>query len=697
MKLHAPDLSRNNGTHNGKDGLHTVPKQAPQRRNTTAPSPAPFGLHPRSRWNASLSIMVLTLLLAWNTFAAELECRTFERFRADFMAAMELSDGTCPVFGSADNPAVRNSFIPTGATSVKTIRLRFHVFANSDGSSPASTPAVVDQVVTEMNNYYRPWKIQFVHTTRQVNDSRYRSLADAEEYAMKDAHAQSPETQHNVFVVNVESPYNGWGTFPWMGEVLTRQGGTVMDDAAFRPGATTLPHELGHGLGLWHTHHGVSEVAGCTACYERPGAGDRDMTGDFCSDTPPTPRSWDCASAAGADICSGQPWGATDYQNLMSYSSCRNHFTSQQAGRMHAWITEKLTGWLNTPTVPPARTLYVDRNYTWPNPNGSSSAPYPTVKQGFTAAQNGDVLKVRTGDYGVPALLAGKAVRFEPENGPVTFRLAPEPPTAALVVSAGPDKDIPTGNVTDVTAAAQLISTGPVTSWHWEKVSGPGRVFSQNYDAATLSFWVSSSGTYELKVTASNGQLTGSDTVRVTFREPVLYVNAGRNQEVPFPWTGSLAGSVLVDERPNADATFRWRKSSGPGAVTFSSSTSLATGVTVSQRGVYYCYLEAWYRGKYRAARVTMAFGVPLPCCSVADETEENTVLEPFLEAAREASGAMRLTVLSPDSKPCMIQRSENLKDWNDWQAMNPTNGMATITDTQARTNAKQFYRVKVQ
>ena len=87
MKLHAPDLSRNNGPQNGKDGFHTVPNQALfaarpncSRRGNEAdngqPTPkesassrrrlrgdAPPGLHSRTQWNASLPALLVMFLL----------------------------------------------------------------------------------------------------------------------------------------------------------------------------------------------------------------------------------------------------------------------------------------------------------------------------------------------------------------------------------------------------------------------------------------------------------------------------------------------------------------------------------------------------------------------------------------------------------------------------------------------------------
>ena len=129
------------------------------------------------------------------------------------------------------------------------------------------------------------------------------------------------------------------------------QGGVWMNSIAAGTGGKTLTHEIGHCLGLWHTHHGVSEVSSCSDCYEYAGVNgvphpEADYRGDFASDTPPTPRNYNCSPPGGSD-CQGTSWGATQPENYMGYGpdGCLSLFTTQQKKRQQCWTQSELSSW----------------------------------------------------------------------------------------------------------------------------------------------------------------------------------------------------------------------------------------------------------------------------------------------------------------------------------------------------------------
>ncbi len=270
-------------------------------------------------------------------------CRTMDVWQSMGGAHVPVG-GTCPIAGQCDLPEVRDGFIPDETTTLRTVRVHLVVFRDDFGGDPAATEQeVVDQMI-RMNDDFAPSRFAFQYTWEYVNDSTFRYGGD--DSMMKELYALEPEVQCNVFVKQLGYAY---GTFPWSPGALTSQGGIVVDENMFGGDTSVMSHEMGHNLGLWHTHHGVAEVPACSACWEQADGVDGDTTGDFCGDTPPTPLSHACTDPSGSDQCSGTPWGETLPESYMSYGTlCWSLFTGQQAGRMQCWFGSVLTGWLVT-------------------------------------------------------------------------------------------------------------------------------------------------------------------------------------------------------------------------------------------------------------------------------------------------------------------------------------------------------------
>nr|XP_006817135.1 PREDICTED: pappalysin-1-like [Saccoglossus kowalevskii] len=146
----------------------------------------------------------------------------------------------------------------------------------------------------------------------------------------------------------------GIATFPWEKEVYDILGGIILQpDHYGKPAYTkSMVHELGHVLGLWHTHHGISEM-GCTdECLEiYPSL----ELGDLIADTYPTPLNQHCRDPKPNefDKCGIQiDYINTPFRNYMGYAdnACIDNFTPQQRARMHCYIDLIYKPWQDSKT-----------------------------------------------------------------------------------------------------------------------------------------------------------------------------------------------------------------------------------------------------------------------------------------------------------------------------------------------------------
>src|SRR5262249_34835340 len=130
----------------------------------------------------------------------------------------------------------------------------------------------------------------------------------------------------------------------------------------------------------------------------------------------------------------------------------------------------------------------------------------------------------------------------------------------------------------------------------WSKNSGPGTVTFANGSALTTTATFSTAGSYVLRLTASDTALTSSSDVTITVN-PVNQaptVNADRKSVMSRPASAILSGPASDDGwRAGSTLTTTWSMVSGPGTVTFTNGSALATTATFSAAGSYVLRLTA--------------------------------------------------------------------------------------------------------
>jgi uncharacterized protein YjiK len=182
----------------------------------------------------------------------------------------------------------------------------------------------------------------------------------------------------------------------------------------------------------------------------------------------------------------------------------------------------------------------------------------------------------------------------------VHYSTVGEPVNQAPVVSAGPDQTVtlPGSAALDGSATDDGRPNPPgAVTVTWSKVSGPGTVSFGNASAVDTTASFSASGTYVLRLTASDSALSASDdvTIAVIPQNQAPVVSAGPDQTVTLPSAASLDGTVSDDGLPNPPGavTTAWSKVSGPGTVSFANPNDVDTTATFSAAGAYVLRLTA--------------------------------------------------------------------------------------------------------
>ncbi len=218
------------------------------------------------------------------------------------------------------------------------------------------------------------------------------------------------------------------------------------------------------------------------------------------------------------------------------------------------------------------------------------------------------------------------------------------------VVNAGPDRTIslPTNTVTLNGAAADDGLPGGSLSVLWTTVSGPGTVNFGTPNAAVTTAQFSTAGTYVLRLTASDGDLSTSDDVNVTLTaaNQAPTVNAGADQATILSAGAQLNGTVSDDGLPVGNSlTTTWSKVSGPGTVTFLNPNVTVTGANFSATGTYVLRLTASDGALSASDNVTITVNqdVPPPTVQITAPADGASVTEPTIVTGSVSGGAWTL------------------------------------------------------
>ncbi len=234
---------------------------------------------------------------------------------------------------------------------------------------------------------------------------------------------------------------------------------------------------------------------------------------------------------------------------------------------------------------PPATLTFTWTKLTGPGDVTFANANAPDTAAAFSVGGTYDLqLEVNDGVLSDTAIVTIEVVQNE----------APQ-------VDAELDQEVPFARTADLNGSFidDGFTPGPFTTT-WTKFSGPGTVTFDDGSSLNTTVHFSADGTYVVRLSVSDGDMTGSDDVQITIgQNQAPFVDAGQDRTIKFPalslMVGDLDGTAADDNLPNppAELATLWTFVDGPEAVTFGDPLAIDTTVLFHEPGIYVLRLTA--------------------------------------------------------------------------------------------------------
>lgn len=514
------------------------------------------------------------------------------------------SYGTSCDFTDCSIPPLLNSSCPDYRIPLVCTLVR-----NNSGSGSANETDF-SAALAEANNYYSAALVQFVVAeVRYINDSDlYNFVAgstDSDDGIDDDTEANSLDYPGVLNVYIVENltrggfPTCGYAYFPGSytsGASLSLNNRAVLRASCIGAGDASLAHELGHLLGLQHTHNGASNNTpneasnGSGAClFGEPNTtlaisdpNNPSNKGDGIADTPPDPSlnglvNLSCQYTGSYVPHPSQP---LDLQNIMSYtrySSCQPvHFSACQLRKIQDillqcrdYLCSSNIGLdfsstaINNPDSPyweicvgdPVPTLHaINSCYNW---YSSATASTPIATQTAWCTPTAIVNNQLAGTYEIWVEEVNNYAIDNPCRRKATVTVLPEAGTAAVespTVCCNETMLITTidPHITDPYTAGFWIDTAPVTNGNnLTTAAAQGKIFAAqsglNLPANVMGFEFSPNCG---SLPAGNYYVTPFISYQ-NLPAPTYTVGPNANIAIPdFPNTAGVAVPISVYQLP---------------------------------------------------------------------------------------------------------------------------------------------------